>query len=519
MAPAEAKLVEAVSSHRSSMASGRYEEEALEIQKKHLMLAEEADDLVEQQRANTQLGRTYHEMFRKSLGKHQSMQNAKKYFMSAMKLARTIKDNPPTNKSSFIKEYIDAYSNIGLLELDLDNLEEAEKIFATALDICNEEEVNEYDEARARLHHNLGKVYTELGIWDNARQHIDRDIMICKQIGHCKGEANGYISLGQLLNRAQKYQEALLCYQKALDLAKSMEDEDALVHQIDGSIKTVKKLAEEMDDMKREEQNLYKLTRDVAIARGTSHEQLQQIASLGCPIDRSKTISARSKTGFGWLKWPYRSNDDSPATPKPAKYLRLFRKSTKKVNDGSLKAIDGDDEERQLLGNLLADDVEEQSDDKFFTPESTPPSGDAPAYDDSVRVVVASHVSQEIVGWIWLVFHIIVECILGFVEIYGIGNPRWMLAGAVSSAVAAYFWIAEIVGMHRGPFRFWRLPFVPEIFGLVVVFVQFTYFVMGYVSLRHDSEETVRGPIIRICVYSLSFQICLFLQRLGRRFG
>ncbi|XP_040369275.1 uncharacterized protein LOC121051214 [Rosa chinensis] len=280
----------------------------------------------------------------------------------------------------------------------------------------------------------------------------------------------------------------------------------------------------------------------MAIARGTSHEQLQQIASLDRPIDRSKTISARSKNitkililgllGMGvlcvflnlvWLvedlKWPYRSNDDSPATPKPAKYLRLFRKSTEKANDGSLKAIDGDDEELQLLGNLLADDVEEQSNDEFFTPESTRPSGDAPAYDDSVRVVVASHVSQEIVGWIWLVFHIIVECILGLVEIYGIGNPRWMLAGAVSSVVAAYFWIAEIVGMHRGPFRFWRLPFVPEISGLVVVFVQFTYFVMGYVSLRHDSEETVRGPIIRICVYSLSFQICLFLQRLGRRFG
>ncbi|KAL6227965.1 hypothetical protein ACLB2K_001919 [Fragaria x ananassa] len=272
-------------------------QDALVYQKKHLMLAEEANDLVEQQRANTQLGRTYHDMYLKSVEEHQSARNAKKYFKSAMKLAQAIKDNPPPNKS-FIKEYIDAHNNIGLVELDRDNLEEAEKIFTKALVICDQEEVNEYDDARTRLHHNLGKVYTELMMWEDAREHIEKDILICKQIGHCEGEAKGYINLGELHNRVQKYQEAILCYQKALDLAKSMEDEDALVRQIEDNINTVEELGKVMDDIKSEEQNLKKLTRDMAIARGTMQKrkcQLKQIGSLDALINKSETISAWPK--------------------------------------------------------------------------------------------------------------------------------------------------------------------------------------------------------------------------------
>ncbi|XP_050382074.1 protein TONSOKU [Argentina anserina] len=268
-------------------------EDALVFQKKHLKLAEEANDLVEQQRANTQLGRTYHDMYLKSMEEHQSLRNAKKYFESAMKLAQAIKDNPARYKSSFIKEYIDAHNNIGLLELDRDNLEEAEKIFTKALKICDQEEVNEYDDARTRLHHNLGKVYTDLRRWDDAKEHIEKDILICKKIGHCEGEAKGYINLGELHNCAQSYQNTILCYQRALNLAKSMEDEDALVSQIEDNIRTVKEMAKVKDDMKREEQNLKKLTRDMARARGTTDKrkcQLKKIVSLDALIEKSETI-------------------------------------------------------------------------------------------------------------------------------------------------------------------------------------------------------------------------------------
>ncbi|KAK9950049.1 hypothetical protein M0R45_005555 [Rubus argutus] len=145
-----------------------------------------------------------------------------------MKLAQAIKENPPTNKSSFIKEYIDAHNNIGLLELDCDNMEEAEKILTKALVICDQEEVTEYDDARTRLHHNLGKLYTELRMWDNAREHIEKDILICKQIGHCEGEAKGYINLERnfqlkhiaSLNVLIDKSETISAWSKVLEFAK-----------------------------------------------------------------------------------------------------------------------------------------------------------------------------------------------------------------------------------------------------------------------------------------------------------
>ncbi|KAF8411665.1 hypothetical protein HHK36_004223 [Tetracentron sinense] len=276
-----------------------YFKDALIYQKRHLELAKDANDLIEQQRASTQLGRTYHEMFLRSEDDHYSVRNAKKYFKSSMKLAQTLKENTPSNKSfSVLKEFIDAHNNIGMLEKDLDNLEEAQKILVEGLKICDEEEVIEDDDGRSRLHHNLGSLYMELRMWDKAREHIERDIIICKRIGHCQGEAKGYINLGELHYRVQKYEEAILCYQKALDLAKSMEDEDALVCQIGQNIETVKEAVKVMDELKKEEQNLKKLTRTMVMARGTPGERrclLQQNASLDRLIEKSSVI-------FAWLK-------------------------------------------------------------------------------------------------------------------------------------------------------------------------------------------------------------------------
>ncbi|GKU95150.1 hypothetical protein SLEP1_g8546 [Rubroshorea leprosula] len=270
---------------------------ALIYQKKHLELAKDSDDLVEQQRASTQLGRTYHTMFTKSEEDHYSIHNARKYFRSAMKLAQTLKEKPPDNQSSFLKEYIDAHNNLGMLEMDLDNLELAEKYLLKGLNICDEEEVGEDDDGRTRLHNNLGSVYMELRRWNEAREHIEKDILICKRIDHCVGEAKGYINLGELHYRVQRYDEAILCYQKALHLAKSMEDEDALVAQIEQNIMTVKEAIKVMEEMKKEEQNLKKLSRNTVTAKDKSERRylLQQESCLDRLIEKSAMISA-------WLK-------------------------------------------------------------------------------------------------------------------------------------------------------------------------------------------------------------------------
>nr|XP_016454753.1 PREDICTED: protein TONSOKU-like isoform X1 [Nicotiana tabacum] len=271
---------------------------ALTFQKKHLELAKDENDLIEQQRASTQLGRTYHEIFLKSEDDHDSVRNARKYFKLALALAKTLKKNLRSSKHSFVKEYIDAYNNIGMLEVDLDNLEEAEKVLSEGLEICDEEEVGEDDDGRSRLHHNLGNVYTELRKWNKAREHFEKDILICHRIGHCQGEAKGYINLGELHYRVQKYDEAMKCYEWALRLAKSMEDEDALISQANQNIEIVKEACQVMDEIKKEEQNLKKLAREMEIARGTEGERkclLQQNLSLDHLIEKSSAI-------FAWLK-------------------------------------------------------------------------------------------------------------------------------------------------------------------------------------------------------------------------
>ncbi|KAM1601259.1 hypothetical protein EV1_025321 [Malus domestica] len=252
--------------------------EALVYQKKHLQLADDENNLVEQQRANTQLGRTYHEKFLRSIDEHCSARNAKKYFKSAMKLAQMIKENPPTN-NSFVEEYIDAHNNIGMLEFDLDNWEEARKVLTKGLEICDEEEEMEDDAGRSRLHHNLGNVYLKLRMWDNAREHIEKDIIIRKRIEHCQGEAKGYINLGELHYLIQKYEEAIHCYQKALELAKSMEDEDALLRQIDGKLIKILKCSLNLQKKKKilasELYDQEKIS-DSLLVIGESYQNLQE---------------------------------------------------------------------------------------------------------------------------------------------------------------------------------------------------------------------------------------------------
>jgi tetratricopeptide (TPR) repeat protein len=253
---------------------------------------------VEEQRACTQLGRTYHEILLCSESDHSAIRNAKKYFKLSMKLARTLKEKSPSEESGYLKELIDAYNNMGMLELDLDNYEEAEKLLIQGLKICNDEEVNEYDDTRTRLHHNLGNVYTELRNWNKAKGHIEKDIEICRKICHPQGEAKGFNNLGELHSRLHKYEDAKLCYNKALQIAMCLEDEDALIKQIQRNIETVEQAAKVLEELKEDEQKLKKLVRDTSNAHGTSKERkilLEQHSWLDNLIEKAGTISAWQK--------------------------------------------------------------------------------------------------------------------------------------------------------------------------------------------------------------------------------
>ncbi|KAF2284375.1 hypothetical protein GH714_021245 [Hevea brasiliensis] len=196
------------------------------------------------------------------------------------------------------KHLLPTCQSLGEIHLRLHRLDDAlhyQEILTKGLGICDEEEVNEDDDARSRLHHNLGNVYMELREWGNAREHIEKDILICKRIRHCQGEAKGYINLGELHYRIQKYEEAIRCYRRALVLAKSMEDETALVKQIHQNIATVKEAIKVMDELKKEDQNLKKLTRNTVNAIGRPHERkflLQQNELLDRVIEKSSMIFA-----------------------------------------------------------------------------------------------------------------------------------------------------------------------------------------------------------------------------------
>lgn len=276
----------------------RYKD-ALIYQKKHVALANDSNDIIEQQRANTQLGRTYHEMFLNTENDHTALRNAKKYLKCALKLARMLKEKPTCNRSSYsVKEYIDAHNNIGLLELDLDNVEEAEKVLLQGLKLCDEEEVSEFDDARTRLHNSLGRVYLELRDWDKARRHIEKDILICKKIGHILGESKGYVNLGEVHFRVQNYDDANRCYRKALDIASCLEDEDKLIDSINENFRTAKEASKVLEDLKKEEHKLKRLKRATLDAKGNATERkclLEQYTCLDSLIEKAGTI-------FAWPK-------------------------------------------------------------------------------------------------------------------------------------------------------------------------------------------------------------------------
>lgn len=182
-----------------------------------------------------------------------------------------------------------------MLELELENFEEAEKLLIQGLKICDDEEVGSYEDTRTRLHHNLGNVYTELRKWNKAKEHIEKDIAICKQICHPQGEAKGFINLGELQSRVQKYEDAKLCYNRALAIASCLEDEDALMEQIKQNIEIVTKANEVFEELKKDVQKLKKLVRDTSNARGTSKERkllLEQHAWLDNLIEKARMICA-----------------------------------------------------------------------------------------------------------------------------------------------------------------------------------------------------------------------------------
>lgn len=266
-------------------------------------MAEETDNLVEQQRATTQLGRTYVEIYERK-DDFLALQNARQYLKTALDLAISLKENPPSrDSSSFVKELIDAYNNMGLLMMVIDDHNKASRYFHQALKICNEEELREVDDARSRLHHNLGRLYSEKRAWDKAKYHTQMDISICQRIPQPQGEAKGFINLGEIHFKRQKYEDANRCFERALQIAKSLEDEDDLVLTARKNLEVVGQAEEKILKLTVGEQQLKKLQRKRTTDGKSSHKteeckMLNDLIGLAEDLQAWEKVHIRSLTFF-----------------------------------------------------------------------------------------------------------------------------------------------------------------------------------------------------------------------------
>lgn len=246
--------------------------EALHYQGKHMELAVDASDLVEQQRAYTQLGRSHMDLFELK-DDLLALPKAREYFGKAMDLAKKLKANPVPGSSNFVVELVDAHNNLGTLKMITDEPAEAQKLLNRGLKICNEEEVGEYHAARTRLHHNLGRLYAENRKWNKAMLHILKDIEICRILPHPQGEVKGLINLGDIHFKQRQYEDSINCYNLALGIVRKLQDEDMLMKTVETNKGVVEAAIPKLEIFNEHLAKHEDMRSQVNAARGTASER------------------------------------------------------------------------------------------------------------------------------------------------------------------------------------------------------------------------------------------------------
>ncbi|RRT60262.1 hypothetical protein B296_00045112 [Ensete ventricosum] len=152
-------------------------------------------------------------------------------------------------------------------------------------------------EEKARWANELGDIHKRRGEYVEALRWLRVDYEISSKHLPQKQLLPTCQSIGEVYLRLNRLKEALV-YQVSPDMAKCMEDEDALVNQINQNIKTVKEAAKVLEELNKDERKLKKLMRSTSDARGTSNERkclLEQNACLDGLIEKARII-------FAWPK-------------------------------------------------------------------------------------------------------------------------------------------------------------------------------------------------------------------------
>ncbi|GBG83045.1 hypothetical protein CBR_g36663 [Chara braunii] len=223
-------------------------DEALRLQYKHYSMAEMEDDVVEKERASTQLGRTHLDLFEekgeREDAKHHLV-DAEQYLKTSLKLC--------VNQSWTGERLANAYNNMGLLELLRKDYLQSKKYLKKAQACCDEEEATE---ALSRIYNTLGRLYMESGNKKRALEMMKRDQQICRELRHVQGEAKALLNIGELHIENREYDEALANLKQGLALAKLLQDELVLVNGFRNDISVARQLRDGMRDLKALEKRL-----------------------------------------------------------------------------------------------------------------------------------------------------------------------------------------------------------------------------------------------------------------------
>eukprot|EP00850_Spirogloea_muscicola_P007573 SM000038S14386 [mRNA] locus=s38:783734:788110:+ [translate_table: standard] len=257
----------------------------------HYHTALELEDKLEQQRAATELGNFYLELYLgDDGGNSEELLKAKRFLKISFDLAVATR----RETGQHWKELVDAYANLGNLRVAMDDLNGARTCFQKGLQVCDSEEVAD-DESRSRIHHQLGLLYTRERKRDKALHHIREDIRICNKLNLREEEAKGYISVGDLHFKFQEYDSAIQSFRRAEEIVRQLQDEEKLLQQALENLHAAEEARKEMQELQKLENELKRVVREAAPHIGTLQErsrELKQLKLLSELLTRSEALCA-----------------------------------------------------------------------------------------------------------------------------------------------------------------------------------------------------------------------------------
>ena len=143
--------------------------------------------------------------------------------------------------SGEMEKYVLALGNIGFVQRNLENFENAKNYFAQADSISK---LLNFTRGRAFSAYNLSIIYRNMGELDLAITSNLQAIVMYERLGDKKRVAYGKYTMGKIYWEKEDYREALNYYVKALEISKQVDDSVNIGHTYDEIAKCYHRLKE-----------------------------------------------------------------------------------------------------------------------------------------------------------------------------------------------------------------------------------------------------------------------------------